>query len=46
VAPELDSVPMVLTAVGCRVQARIAEQGREIFIARLAGVGAGLKEAA
>jgi len=36
----------VLTAAGCRVQARIAEHGREIFIARLAGVGVGLKEAA
>ncbi len=44
--PETDSVPMVLTAAGCRVQARIAEQGREIFVARLAGIGAGLKEAA
>ncbi|HXQ47320.1 MAG TPA: hypothetical protein VN806_11935 [Caulobacteraceae bacterium] len=44
--PELDSIPTVLAARGCRVEARIAEHGREVFIARLAGIGADLKEAA
>jgi hypothetical protein len=43
---EVDSIPMVLTAAGCRVEGRIAEHGREVFIARFAGIGAGLKEAA
>lgn len=44
--PEMDSVPTVLRGVGCRVEARVAEHGREVFIARLAGIGADAKEAA
>jgi|SRR5579871_5404838 len=43
---ELVSIRSVLAANGCRVQARVAERGREIFVARFAGVGEGMKEAA
>jgi hypothetical protein len=44
--PELDTIPTVLAATGCRIQAHMAEHGREVFIGRFAGCGEGAREAA
>lgn len=43
---ELVSIRSVLQASGCSIEARVVERGREVFVARFAGVGGGMKAAA